>query len=127
METRDQQVKHVGQGLALGVLAHNPAQMTASKMTVEFAFNHAWRRWGRASEFPSITGHDPGNMIWLGMGKSERRAGAIAAWSRNRVLEPYVLYEGWSITECLDLVADERANAHDWMELGGLFVEGMSR
>ncbi len=44
-----------------------------------------------------------------------------------RVLEPYVLYEGWSITERLDLVADERANAHDWMELGGLFVEGMSR
>lgn len=127
MASKDQQVKQVVQGLALGVLAQDPGEMIADKIATEFAFNHAWRHWPRATEFPSISGHDPGNLIWIGMGRSERRVGATASWTRNRTLEPHVLYEGWTVAECLDVLQDERASAGDWIELGALFLKGVRR
>ncbi|WGJ88190.1 hypothetical protein [Gordonia sp. SMJS1] len=57
-QTKDQQVKTVVIGLALGVLAQGVDAVTGSKMSLEFAFNHAWRRWTEADRFPSIKGHD---------------------------------------------------------------------
>ncbi len=121
--TKDQQIKHVVEGLALGVLANGVEAVTSAKMTQEFAFNHAWRRWGPASKFPSIKGHDPGNLIWIGIGKSERRQGARAAWERDRWCYPYVRLQGWTAMACLEHHADERASISDWLELGRIFAD----
>lgn len=121
--TKDQQIKEVVVGMALGVLAQRVEAVTSGKMALEFAFNHAWRNWANASKFPKINGHDPGNLFWIGLGKSERRVGVRAAWERGQWSEPYVTYKGWAVDEVLDLHADEGTSAENWIELGRLFVE----
>lgn len=123
MASKDQQVKHVVEGLALGVLGQGVEAVPSGKMDLEFAFNHAWRRWERASEFPSIGGSDPGNLFWIGVGKSEGRQAVRAAWKRGQWAEPYVTLHGWTVDECLDLHADERASVRDWQNLGRLYVD----
>lgn len=122
MATKDQQVKHVVEGLALGVLANGVEAVTSAKLELEFAFNHAWHGWSRAGEFPSIAGPGPGNLFWIGLAKSEGRRGISAAWRSGRWAEPYIVYEDWTVEECLDLHADDRASAASWVQLGALFV-----
>ncbi len=97
--------------------------VTSAKMEFEFAFNHAWRRWAKASNFPSFRGADPGNLFWIGVGKSERRRAARAAWNYGRWAEPYVMLDGWTIDDCLKLHADDRADIKDWKNLGRLYIE----
>lgn len=124
MATKDQQVKHVVEGLALGVLGQGVEAVTSAKMAFELAFEHAWRRWARASMFPSFkAAHDPGNLFWIGVGRSERRQVVRAAWRCGRWAEPYIVLEGWTVDECLELHADDRASAEDWIELGRLYVD----
>lgn len=122
-QTKDQQLKAVVIGMALGVLAQDVAAVTSRKMSLEFAFNHAWRNWRAARHFPSIKGHDPGNLFWIGLGKSERRSGACAAWKHGTWCTPYVTLDDWTVAEALDLHADSNVTAQDWIELGRLFVE----
>lgn len=122
-QSKDQQVKTVVVGMALGVLAQGVEAVASSKMSLEFAFNHAWRRWPEAHRFPSIKGHDPGNLFWIGLGKSGRRQVACAAWESGRWCVPYVTYEGWSVDDALDLIANDEVSAEDWTALGRLFVE----
>lgn len=121
-QTKDQQIKEVVVGVALGVLAQGVVAVTSSKMALEFAFNYAWRRWSEASQFPSIAGHDPGNLFWIGMGKSEGRQVACAAWSSDDWATPYIRYD-WTVDEALDHHASRQVTAEDWIELGRLFVE----
>lgn len=122
-QSKDQQVKKVVIGMALGVLAQGVVAVTSNKMALEFAFDHAWRSWPKARQFPSISGHDPGNIFWIGLGKSERRQGACAAWQRDRWSAPYIAYENWTVDEALDLHADAEVSADEWIELGRLFIE----
>ena len=122
-QTKDHQIKEVVVGVALGVLAQGVTAVTSGKMALEFAFNRAWRRWNLASEFPSIGGHDPGNLFWIGMGKSEGRQLACAAWNDEDWAVPYIRYEEWSVDEALDHHASKEVAAEDWVELGRLFVE----
>lgn len=122
MTTKDQQVKHVVEGMALGVLAQGVTAVTSAKVEFELGFNHAWRKWPRTAHFPSITGFDPGNQFWIGVGKSEGRRSVRAAWRRGQWSEPYVLLSEWTVDECLDCHADERASADDWKDLGALYV-----
>jgi len=122
-QTKDQQIKAVVVGMALGVLAQGVEAVTSAKMSLEFAFNHAWRSWSEARRFPSISGFDPGNLFWIGLGKSERRVGACAAWESGKWCVPYITYEGWTVDEALDLHADADVTSEDWIELGRLFVE----
>ena len=110
------------EGVALDVLAQGVTAVTSAKMEFELAFNHAWRNWSRAAHFPSITGFDPGNQFWIGVGKSEGRRGARAARQRGRWSEPYVLLNEWTVDECIECHADERASAEDWKDLGKLYV-----
>lgn len=122
METKDQQIKHVVIGMALGVLAQDVTAVTSNKMSFEFAFDHAWWTWPQATQFPSIAGHGPGNLFWLGVHRSEGRKAACAAWETGQWNSPYIRYDSWSVDECLDLHADTRASMQNWRELGRLFV-----
>jgi hypothetical protein len=87
--SKDQQVKQVVEGLALGVLSFQVVRVPNKKMQLELAFSSAWRSWSRAGEFDSIRGIEAGNAIWLGMGKSEGRRGVTAAWNDRSV--PYLM------------------------------------
>lgn len=122
METADQQLKHVTIGLALGVLSKNVEAVTGGKLPIEFGFARAWREWDRAPSFPSIGRQISRNVIWRGMNRSEGRQGACAAWHMHRWVEPYLLYESWTVEDCLDIHQDDRASDQDWVALGGLFV-----
>lgn len=122
-ENKDQQVRHVVEGVALGVLAQRVEAVAEDKMMVELAFNHAWRRWRSASQFPAFATGDPGNLFWLGMRKSGRRRGPrVAAWETGAWVVPYLTLDGWTVNEALDVHADERASSSAWCELGSLFV-----
>lgn len=124
--TKDQQVKHVVEGVALGVLAAGGEALTNTKMAMELHFNHVWRRWAPAARFPGIGGPDPGNLFWIGIGRSPGRRWASAAWENDgRWIRPY-LRDGWSagdLDACLDDFADERATADDWREFGRMYLE----
>ena len=128
--TKDQQVKTVVIGTALGVLAQGVDAVPSGKMSLEFAFNHAWWEWPQARHFEKIGGpsrgtrrHDPGNLFWIGLRKSEARMGACAAWESGTWCVPYITDEGWSVEEALDHHADADVTAQDWVGLGRLFVE----
>jgi hypothetical protein len=121
-QSKDQQVKDVVIGMALGVIAQGVEAVTSNKMTMEFAFNHAWQMWSRAGLFPSIKGYDPGNLFWIGVGKSEGRRGACAAWDSGIWSTPYLTIADWTVDDALEVHANTDVSADDWIELGRLFV-----
>ena len=121
-QSKDQQVKVVVVGMALGVLPQGVEAVTSKKMALEFAFNYAWRRWSQSRRFPRIGGHNPGNMVWICLGQSGRRQGVIAAWAANQWCAPY-LTQDWSVEAALEHHSDAEVSAKDWAELGRLFVE----
>ena len=127
-QTRDQQVRTVTEGLALGTLALGVTAVSSAKLTLEFAISHALRHWSVASAFPSLAGVQAANYVWIGIRKSERRRTARAAWRDGRWLEPYVLMDGWSVADCLDLLADlESVSVEAWLELARLFVDHLGK
>ena len=122
--TRDQQVKQVCEGLALGVLALGIGSVAASKLDVEFALSHCMRNWSFAERFPSVSGHHGSSHLWIGLRRSERRRQPLAAWSDGQWLTPYVTRQGWSVRDCTEVLAERAGIPHPgWVELGILFVE----
>jgi hypothetical protein len=53
-QSRDQQVKAVVEGLALGTLALGVKAVSASKLDLEFAIGHALRRWVLRRPVPKL-------------------------------------------------------------------------
>jgi hypothetical protein len=121
-DTKDQQVKRVVEGMAVAVLAAGVEALTSSKVALELGFNAAWRRWVPASRFPTISGVQAGNLFWGGMGKSAGRKGVNAAWRSDGPWTRPFLLQDWELNEFLEDLADDRATAQDWRELGQLYV-----
>jgi hypothetical protein len=89
MESKARQETTIGQGLALGVLAEGATAVTANKMSVDFAFSHAWRDWQHARRFPVVRASPVRNDILRIMRSSPRRQGPIvAAWDCEQWLRP---------------------------------------
>src|SRR4051812_33416768 len=123
-QTRDQQVRTFVEGLALGTLALGVTAVSSAKIELEFAINHALRLWSCASQFPSLSGIQAGNYVWIGIRKSERRRGARACWRDGKWLTPYIVMDGWSADDCLQLLAElEPVPVEGWLELGRLFID----
>ncbi len=120
--SKDEQLRHVVEGVALGVLAQGVSAISSQKLEFELGFERAWHSWSRATYFPSITGNEVGQLFWIGVGKSERRRGVRAAWRRGQWCEPYITLDDWTVEECLGIHADERATADDWVGLGRSYV-----
>ncbi|MFM9378075.1 hypothetical protein [Gordonia sp. VNK21] len=121
-QTKDQQVKAIVIGMALGVLAQDVDAVTSNKMSLEFAFNRAWRNWPAARRFPNVNGNHPGNLFWIGLDKSERRAGGYAAWKLDRWCKPYINYDR-TVGEALDHHATTDVTVQQWIDLGRSFVD----
>lgn len=79
--SKQQQVNEVVEGLGVGLIALDRRRVSTSKLRLEFAFMHAWRRWDRAGDYPSIgNAPKPDNVIWIGVGRSGRRIRSTVVW-----------------------------------------------
>ncbi|MGC7100691.1 hypothetical protein ACPZ19_38960 [Amycolatopsis lurida] len=88
--TPTRQQAAVGEGLALGCIALGVEQLRYDRFRVELAFRQAWRQWPSSSRFPQIRVDLGRSHIMPIVIKSPRRSGSVAAWSRGRVLTPYL-------------------------------------
>jgi hypothetical protein len=126
--TQVEELTSIGQGLAAGCLAIGVRAVTSTKMTVEFAFIHAWRDWAYSSRFPKVRADQTRNDIYYQIiGRSERRNGGhLAAWDVGRWLEPY-FHGQWTVDDAADLMPTYTGVPWDgWLELAKLFVAGFS-
>lgn len=81
MATKDQQVREIVDGMGLGLVALGVAKVPSSKISLELAFSHAWRRWSHAGDYPSIgRAAKPDNLFWLGIGRSSGRQWSVIRW-----------------------------------------------
>jgi hypothetical protein len=125
--TKDQQVRMVCDGLALGTMALGVTGLANNKFSVEMSLADAWRTWPESRRFPSIANFEPENTIWLGMYKSASRKWTHAAWDFDGPwVSPFLLRQGWDSSEALGRVeSDSGVTSEAWTELARLVVDGM--
>jgi hypothetical protein len=120
--TRDQQVKTVIEGLALGTLAAGVHTIEASKLHLDFSLSHAWRKWPDAQLFPRIHGHSIDDYLRHGMSKSPGRRFGYAAWEMWP-MRPYLTMEAFDLDDSFDLfVSDQMPRRASWSALADLFI-----
>lgn len=129
--TRDQQVKRLVEGLALGAVTQGCWGVIATKMEVEPAIRRALHDWGFASQFSSLTRDaflGP-NYAWLGFAKSANRQMAFGAWQQEGGwYRPRVLMAGWSAEEALEALARSESHApapEAWTLFADRFLSAM--
>jgi hypothetical protein len=125
--TKAQQLKAVGEGLAVGCLMLGHHELPANKMNVELAFQRAWRSWPHAGRFPSVRADLERNHIyWQIIDESARRRPPIIAfWDVGRTLRPQ-LQDGFSMDDARDLLQEFHDIPTDaWVELARLFTEAL--
>ncbi len=125
--TAVQQQVAVGEGLAIGCLNLGVSAVTSQKMTVELAFQRAWRGWARSSTFPRIHASLPRNdFLTIVHSSANRRGSTVAAWSCDRRLTPYLTVDGWTIDDAAELLQGScGVPVQDWTDLAKLFVEDL--
>lgn len=124
---KHQQVKRIAEGLALGCLSYGILRLPNDKSAVTSALNIAWSSWSKAPEFNNVSAMTAGNDIWIEMGKSESRRGVTAAWEHQSVPHLMPSYADRSVADCLKLIADEKASAEDWINLGESYLRALSQ
>ena len=127
--TRDQQVKRVCEGLALGMIQTGVEGVTSGKFAIEMALSDAWSSWGDAPRFPSISGMKASNYIHLGMHRSATRQATVAAWRFSGAwITPYLIYDSWSVGEALEHLSDPDATRQlAWSDLSNLTISHLHR
>lgn len=118
----------VSQGLAAGCLALGVTAVTSNKLSLEFAFQRAWREWSGSHGFRFIhTGLERNDITGL-LHRSERRRGPIlAAWATvGPTWEPY-LRGTYDLDDAADLLPkfESSISWEQWLELAGLFVAAL--
>lgn len=123
MPSKEQQVREVVEGMALGLVSLGVTRVSSSKLELEFAFSHAWRRWSHADEYPSIgRAMKPDNEFYLGVLKSERRRDAVVVWRNDgREYEVGIALDGWTASEAARRVSDRPLS--EWEALAKPFRE----
>lgn len=101
--------------------------VTSDKMTVELAFQRAWRRWAPSSMFPSVHASLSRNDILSIVRRSENRRGAIvAAWSCDQTLRPYLTMDGLTIDDAAGILHEScGVPPQSWIDLARVFVEDL--
>jgi len=119
-----QQVE-VGDGLALGTLAAGIDAITANKLSIDFAFGYAWRRWTYSARYPQVKGDVARNDFYYQIAHpSERRLRKRAVWIVERgYLYPEVWSESDTALEALESLAEASAiPVQGWQQLADLFL-----
>jgi hypothetical protein len=123
--TPTQQQTAVGEGLAIGCLALSVTGFTSAKMTVTFAFRHAWNRWTETASFPSIHAELSRNDILRILNMSERRRGSlVAAWDcSGREYQPYLWQDDWNVEESAEVLEETCGiPLKGWVNLAEVFT-----
>jgi len=71
-----------------------------------------------------LHGFRAANELRLGIGKSDRRQGVVAAWEDGVFVRASLLQEHWSVEPAVEIIATDDVTAADWRKLGALFVDG---
>ncbi|MEV0646083.1 hypothetical protein AB0I28_12535 [Phytomonospora sp. NPDC050363] len=122
---KDQQIKTVGEGLAIGFLNLGVRAITTNKLAVEHAWRMQWRDWSKRSTFPSVKAdldinHGYGQVIH----DSDRRMNTAGAFKREgQWFYPYRWDKTWSLEECLTLCREKSVSLEEWTDLARLLVE----
>lgn len=81
MESKEQQVTEVIEGLGLGMASIGEKRVTSTKPDLERALSHAWSSWEHTSDYPLIDRvQKPENELWAGINGSSRRTNAAVVW-----------------------------------------------
>jgi hypothetical protein len=75
--TKAAQESVLGEGLALGLVALGVDSVNGSTMSVEFAFQRAWRDWTHCVIFPAVHAHLKRNDLLRIIGTSEGPESAL--------------------------------------------------
>jgi hypothetical protein len=124
--TKAAQETAVGEGLALGLVALKVGNFNGSKMSVELAFQRAWRDWPHSRRFPVVHADVARNDLLRIIRKSEgRRSPHLSGWASQWPFVPYVHgdWETEEIGELLELSSGVPLNA--WIELARAFVDNL--
>lgn len=123
--SKGQQVREVVDGMGLGLITLGANRVSSSKPDLEFAFSHAWRRWSRANDYPSIgRAHKPDIEFWIGVGKSERRLSGDVTWTQ--VGAEYELAIAYAALGPEDINIGDRP-LEQWVALATPFLEHLNR
>jgi len=124
--TKAAQETAVGEGLALGLVALGVDSFNGSKMSVEFAFQRAWRNWPHRGRFPAVHADVALNDLLRIIGKSEgRRSAHLSGWAAQW---PFVAYvrEDWKVEEVGELLESSSGVAlNAWIELARAFIDDL--
>lgn len=124
--TKAAQETAVGEGLALGLVALHVGRFAGSKMSVEFAFQRAWRVWSYRSRFPAVHADVARNDLLRIIGKSkERRSAHLSGWASQWPFVPY-LREDWELEEVGELLeSSSSVPLGAWVELTRAFLDNL--
>lgn len=124
--TKAAQETAVGEGLALGLVAGDVDSFNGSKMSVELAFQRAWRDWAHRGRFPAVHADVARNDLLRIIGKSEgRRSAHLSGWASQWPFVPYI-HENWELEEIggpLESSSGVPLNA--WIELARAFIDDL--
>jgi hypothetical protein len=126
--TKARQETIVGEGFALGCVIVGRESFNGQKMSIEFAFEHAWRDWPFAARFPAVRADAQRNSLIGIIDRSpRRRSSCLAGWASEWPFTPYI-EESWSPAEVADLLAHEcGVPEKGWRELAQLFLDHLDR
>jgi hypothetical protein len=126
--TKARQETIVGEGFALGCVGVGRESFSGQKMSIEFAFEHAWTRWLYRARFPAIRADVQRNSLIGVIDRSpRRRSSRLAGWASEWPFAPYV-DENWSPEEVADLLAGECGVPFEgWRQLAQMFLDHLDR
>jgi hypothetical protein len=124
--TKAAQETDVGEGLALGLVVLGVDSFAGSKMSVEFAFQRAWRDWPYRGRFPAVHADVARNDLLRIISKSEgRRSAHLSGWASEWPFVPY-LREDWALEEVGELLeSSSGVPLGAWVELARAFIDDL--
>lgn len=115
--------------MALGVVAVDRDTFNGPKMTVEFAFEHAWRGWAHRASFPQVRAEVRRNDL-LGIihdSPRQRSGTGVAGWPSEWPFRPYIA-ENCDAEEAGELLEEATGvPLTGWIELANCFINDLDR
>ncbi len=124
--TKAAQETAVGEGLALGLVALDVGSFNGSKVSVEVAFQRAWRDWSHRARFPVVHTDVARNDLLRIIRKSGgRRSPQLSGWASQWPFVPYV-HEDWELEGVGELLeSSSGVPLTAWIELARAFIDDL--
>lgn len=121
--TRTQQLKTVGEGLALGAWMLGVTEVTGDTTRLQLDFRKAWREWAYAARFPAVkAGPDQDDVLHILRDSPSRGGVVLASWEGGWPFVPRIRMQDWEAHEVAE-VLDESVPAEAWAGLVRQWLE----